>query len=106
MIERKRHAALAAVEAARLDEAARTLDRAQRALGERRARTLASHGAALRAPDPERTLERGYALLVGRDGEPLTSAAALRDAETFDARLADGAVRARVATEEEEANDS
>jgi exodeoxyribonuclease VII large subunit len=101
VVERKRDAALAAVAAARLDQAARTLDRAQRALAERRARALETHGRELRAHDPERTLERGYALLLDGDGEPLTSAAALRDKQTFDARLADGSVPARVVTDEE-----
>jgi exodeoxyribonuclease VII large subunit len=99
VIERKRAATLAEVRAARLSDAAATLDRAQRALGERRAEKLRTHGAALRAHDPERTLERGYALLVDDGGEPLITAAALRDAKTFEARLADGAVRAR--TEED-----
>jgi exodeoxyribonuclease VII large subunit len=102
VIERKRDAALATVGSARLDQGARTLDRAQRALAERRARALDAHGAALRAHDPERTLERGYALLLDAGGEPLTSAGALRQAGTFDARLADGTVAARVTTEEEE----
>jgi len=99
VIERKRTAALEQVKGARLASAAATLDRAQRALGERRAEKLRTHGAALRAHDPERTLERGYALLVDDAGEPLTTAAALREANTFEARLADGRVRAR--TEED-----
>ena len=101
VIARKRDAAIAGVDAARLDQAARTLDRAQRALAERRERALAAQGAALRALDPERTLERGYALLLDPAGEPLTRAAALRDAGSFDARLADGTVRARVTNDEE-----
>src|SRR4051812_39344081 len=100
VIERKRAAALAEVKDARLAHAAATLDRAQRALAERRTEKLSSHGAALRAHDPERTLERGYALLVDDGGEPLITAAALRDAQTFEARLADGVVRAR--TEEDQ----
>jgi exodeoxyribonuclease VII large subunit len=99
VIERKRAATLAEIRAAKLSAAAATLDRAQRALSERRAEKLATHGAALRAHDPERTLERGYALLVDDAGEPLITAAALRDARTFEARLADGAVRARTQTE-------
>src|SRR3954452_9726375 len=52
VIERKRAAALAEVRAARLSDAAATLDRAQRALAERRAEKLRTHGAALRAHDP------------------------------------------------------
>jgi exodeoxyribonuclease VII large subunit len=101
VIERKRDAALASIADARLSDAARALDRAQRALADRREQALKTHGAALRGHDPERTLERGYALLVDERGEPLTSADALRQATTFDARLADGSVRARVTEEEE-----
>src|SRR3954467_14909594 len=100
VIERKRAATLAEVRPARLYDTAATLDRAQRALAERRAEKLRTHGAALRAHDPERPLERGYALLVDDGGEPLITAAALRDAQTFEARLADGVVRAR--TEEDQ----
>jgi exodeoxyribonuclease VII large subunit len=82
--------------AAALHEAARGLDRASRALAERRSQSLGLQRTALQAVDPERTLERGYALLVDDDGQPLTSAAAVRDANDFSARLADGSVRARV----------
>jgi exodeoxyribonuclease VII large subunit len=105
VIERKRDAALASVGGARLGEHAAALDRAHRALARRREDALKAHGAALRAHDPERTLERGYALLVDARGVPLTSAAAVRDAQIFDARLADGEVRARVTDSKEEADD-
>ncbi|MEA2429009.1 MAG: Exonuclease large subunit, partial [Thermoleophilaceae bacterium] len=108
VIARRRAATLAAVaheRAGGLRDATAALDRAQRALAQRRAEKLASHGAALRAHDPERTLERGYALLLDEGGEPLIAAAAVRDARTFDAKLADGTVRARVAPIEEEARD-
>jgi exodeoxyribonuclease VII large subunit len=127
VVERKRAATLAAVAAGRegvaaraatldragagaearteaLRDAAASLDRARRALAGRRAETLAARGAALRAHDPERTLERGYALLVDASGEPLVSAAALRETQEFDARMADGTVRARVIGHEEERN--
>ncbi len=50
---------------------------------------------ALRAHEPERTLERGYALAETVDGEPLTSAEAARAAEEISLRFADGRVRAR-----------
>ncbi|MEA2448602.1 MAG: Exonuclease large subunit, partial [Thermoleophilaceae bacterium] len=59
------------------------------------------HRMALRAHDPERTLERGYALLVDSEGAPLTTAAALRDTDEFAARMAGGTVRARVLDHEE-----
>ncbi len=50
---------------------------------------------ALRAHEPERTLERGYALAETIEGEPLTTAAAVRAAEEISLRFADGRVRAR-----------
>jgi exodeoxyribonuclease VII large subunit len=50
---------------------------------------------ALRAHEPERTLERGYALAETVDGEPITSAEAVRAADEISLRFADGRVRAR-----------
>jgi len=49
----------------------------------------------LRAHEPERTLERGYALVEDDDGEPLTTAAEVSAAERISLRFADGRVRAR-----------
>jgi exodeoxyribonuclease VII large subunit len=49
----------------------------------------------LRAHEPERTLERGYALVEGEGGKPLTSAAAAAAAEEVKLRFADGRIRAR-----------
>ena len=57
---------------------------------------LAKHTAALFAHDPERTLERGYALLLDEHGEPLPDARAVREAGSFTARMADADVPARV----------
>ncbi len=62
---------------------------------ERRREALRRAAVALRAHEPERTLERGYALVEGGDGEPLTSAAEARAAERISLRFADGRVRAR-----------
>jgi exodeoxyribonuclease VII large subunit len=76
------------------------LERAERLLGERRRRALDAHAAALRAHDPERTLERGYALALAGDGEPLANAAALRAAGDFELRMAGGNVPARVLKED------
>jgi len=45
---------------------------------------------ALRAHDPERTLERGYALAEDPSGGPVTSAEAARAADTINLRFADG----------------
>ncbi|HXR31603.1 MAG TPA: exodeoxyribonuclease VII large subunit [Solirubrobacterales bacterium] len=51
---------------------------------------------ALRAHEPERTLERGYALVEAGEGEPVTSAAAAVAAERVRLRFADGSVGAKV----------
>jgi exodeoxyribonuclease VII large subunit len=78
--------------------ARRWADRLDRSAGEgvSRRRTALHHAAvALRAHDPERTLERGYALAETVDGEPLTSAEAARAADEISLRFADGRVRAR-----------
>jgi exodeoxyribonuclease VII large subunit len=99
VIARRREAALAAVERGRRVELAGSvarLDRAARSFEERRAIALAAQRAALRGHDPERTLERGYALLLDGEGEPLATAAALRAAGSFEVRLADGRVDAHV----------
>jgi exodeoxyribonuclease VII large subunit len=77
------------------------LERAARALAERREAALRSHAAALRAHEPERTLERGYALVLDRGGQPLAGADAVRAAKDFDLRMADGTVPARVLPEED-----
>jgi exodeoxyribonuclease VII large subunit len=68
---------------------------AERALGRRRA-ALHQAAVALRAHDPERTLERGYALAETVDGEPLTGAAAADAAGRFSLRFRDGVVRVGV----------
>jgi exodeoxyribonuclease VII large subunit len=67
---------------------------AGRALSRRRD-ALRNAAVALRAHDPERTLERGYALAETPDGEPLTSAAAAGAAERFSLRFSDGRIDAR-----------
>jgi exodeoxyribonuclease VII large subunit len=75
------------------------LERARRrALGadmERRREALKRAAVALRAHEPERTLERGYALVEGEGGEPLTSAAEVGAAERISLRFSDGRVRAK-----------
>jgi exodeoxyribonuclease VII large subunit len=75
------------------------LERARaRAVGpdmERRREALSRAAVALRAHEPERTLERGYALVEGEVGEPVTTAAAAAAAETVKLRFADGRVRAK-----------
>jgi exodeoxyribonuclease VII large subunit len=98
VLARKRDAAAAAVSAEHARTAARAtrLDRAAAAFAERRQAALAKHTAALFAHDPERTLERGYALLLDERGEPLGSGAAVRKAGSFTARMADADVPAKV----------
>jgi exodeoxyribonuclease VII large subunit len=63
---------------------------------ERRPRELAQLALALAAHDPQRTLERGYALVESPSGAPLTSATDAREAKELSVRFADGAVPARV----------
>ncbi|MQA76245.1 MAG: hypothetical protein GEU88_18260, partial [Solirubrobacterales bacterium] len=50
----------------------------------------------VRAHDPERTLERGYALVFDRAGEPIPSAAAARERERLAVRFVDDSVPATV----------
>jgi exodeoxyribonuclease VII large subunit len=61
----------------------------------RRHEALRQAGAALRAHEPERTLERGYALAETPDGRPITRAAEARAEALINLRFADGRVRAR-----------
>jgi exodeoxyribonuclease VII large subunit len=72
---------------------------ARRAAGaemERRRAALRQAEVALRAHEPERTLERGYALVEDRDGEPVTDVAGATAAERVKLRFADGSVGARI----------
>jgi exodeoxyribonuclease VII large subunit len=62
----------------------------------RRPRELERLALALAAHDPQRTLERGYAVVESAAGEPLTSAARTREARELLLRFADGAVPAQV----------
>lgn len=75
---------------------AAALERLGRTLAERRAEALAAHAARLSALDPERTLERGYALALGDDGEPLSTLDALRQTGRFTLRVSDGVAPARL----------
>ena len=50
---------------------------------------------ALAAHDPQRTLERGYALVEGPAGAPVTSAAAAATWPELTLRMRDGTVRVR-----------
>jgi exodeoxyribonuclease VII large subunit len=61
----------------------------------RRREALDRAAVALRAHEPERTLERGYALAETMEGEPLTSAEAAAKAERFGLRFHDGSLPVR-----------
>jgi exodeoxyribonuclease VII large subunit len=74
----------------------RTAERARSSDAARRRRELERLGLALAAHDPERTLARGYAMVKDRAGEPVTSAAAAREAEALTVRFHDGELPARV----------
>jgi exodeoxyribonuclease VII large subunit len=72
---------------------------ARRAAGaemERRRAALHRAEVALRAHEPERTLERGYALVEDRQGEPVTDVDAASAAERVRLRFADGTVGAQI----------
>jgi exodeoxyribonuclease VII large subunit len=62
---------------------------------ERRARELEQLALVLAGHDPQRTLERGYALVSSRAGEPVTGTAAARAAVQLRLRFADGELDVR-----------
>jgi exodeoxyribonuclease VII large subunit len=64
--------------------------------GGRRPRELERLSLALSAHDPERTLERGYALVERPDGELIGTAGAAREAGAVRVRFADGRVAAKI----------
>jgi exodeoxyribonuclease VII large subunit len=71
----------------------------QAALGDcrrRQPRELERLALALAAHDPQRTLERGYALVQSHAGEPLSSAKRAREQTQVRLRFADGEVGARI----------
>jgi exodeoxyribonuclease VII large subunit len=98
VLGRKLEAAFAGLRrsAASLRSDAEAMDRASTRLAERRRETLERLSAALDAHDPQRSLERGYALAIGPDGEPLATAAAVRGVGTFDLRMADATLPAHL----------
>ena len=83
-------------ERAALPRHALDLERAARRLADRREQALRAQRVTLDAHDPQRTLERGYALVTDGDGEPFTTADAVRASRRFQVRMADGALAARV----------
>jgi exodeoxyribonuclease VII large subunit len=69
-----------------------SLDRGAAAALARRRRDLERLAGVLSAHDPQRTLERGYALVEGREGAPVTSAAAAGQEPDLVLRFHDGRV--------------
>ncbi len=65
------------------------------AVATRRARDLERLRLALAAHDPQRALERGYALVEDGSGAPVTTAAAAREQERLTLRMADGTLPVR-----------
>jgi exodeoxyribonuclease VII large subunit len=106
VLERKLGATSIGAARARLDlrTQAGALERATDRAAERSRDTLARLTAALNAHDPQRTLERGYALALGADGEPLQSSEAIRAVGAFDLRIADGTLPAQIREAEPPAN--
>jgi exodeoxyribonuclease VII large subunit len=75
---------------------ARKTDAAIGDLRKRRPRELERLALALAAHDPQRTLERGYALVQSTAGAPLPSAERARAQQRVRLRFADGVVAARI----------
>jgi exodeoxyribonuclease VII large subunit len=75
---------------------ARKGDSMQLDCSDRRPRELVQLGLALEAHDPQRTLERGYALVKTPDGTPVASAHSARTAREVRLRFADETVDAYV----------
>ena len=101
VLDRARRRALERTVAATASERRRgaAIERsAERALRRRR-ETLERAAITLRAHDPERTLERGYALAETDAGEPVTTASAAVAAGDVRLRFSDAAVRARIEEE-------
>jgi exodeoxyribonuclease VII large subunit len=67
-----------------------SLETSAKTASTRKSETLERLALALAAHDPQRTLERGYALVEGPGGEPVTSADEARTLPRMTLRLHDG----------------
>jgi exodeoxyribonuclease VII large subunit len=74
---------------------AAALARSQTATRARRAQTLDRLRLALDAHEPQRTLERGYALVEDADGTPITTVESARAQARLRLRMADGSLQVR-----------
>jgi exodeoxyribonuclease VII large subunit len=101
VLERARRRALERTATGRSEAARRqaALERGSEAGLRHRREALRKAAVALRAHDPERTLERGYALAETADGDSVTTAAAATAAGDVRLRFADGRVRAAIEAE-------
>jgi exodeoxyribonuclease VII large subunit len=99
VLERARQRGLESSLAAAAEERQRgtAIERSASRSLQRRREILRKAVLTLRAHDPERTLERGYALAETAAGEPVTSASAARAADEIILRFADGRVAVRPA---------
>jgi exodeoxyribonuclease VII large subunit len=98
VLTRARQRAIERTAAATLAERQRgaTIERSAARALERRREGLRRAAVTLRAHDPERTLERGYALAESAAGEPVTTADAAVAAGQVRLRFADGRVKAEI----------
>jgi exodeoxyribonuclease VII large subunit len=98
VLARARRRGIERTAAARAEEARRgpAIERSAARSLDRRREALRRAAVTLRAHDPERTLERGYALAETGPGEPVSSADAAVAAADVRLRFADGRVNARI----------
>jgi exodeoxyribonuclease VII large subunit len=98
VLARARQRAIERTAAAAVAERQRgaTIERSAARVLERRREALRRAAVTLRAHDPERTLERGYALAESAAGEPVTTADAAVAAGQVRLRFADGRVKAEI----------
>lgn len=103
VLSRARRRGLQRVEAGLAEEGQRgaAIERSAELSLARRREALRRAAVTLRAHDPERTLERGYALAETGEGEPVTTAAGALAAGQVRLRFADGRVKAKVEGESE-----
>ncbi|WP_334189615.1 exodeoxyribonuclease VII large subunit, partial [Noviherbaspirillum sp.] len=83
---------------ARLDNIARRLDVSMATTNAQRRQALDALSVQIELLNPQRTLERGYAMVVDAKGRVIRSPGALRPREIVTVRLADGSAEVGIAT--------
>ncbi len=98
VLDRARRRGIERTAAAVAEESRRgaAIERSAGRILRRRREALREAAVTLRAHDPDRTLERGYALAEGADGEPIGTAVAAVAAAQVRLRFADGRVKAQI----------